>query len=95
MEDIDTCTYHVLISGRVQKIGFRSWIKHHAIQLFITGWVKNREDGAVEATLQGGVASIRTLIDLMHQGPPLASIAVVSEEQILDSPKYERFIVIQ
>ena len=88
-------TYHILISGMVQGIGFRSWTKRHAKRLRITGWVKNREDGAVEAMVQGQNTSTQVLLDLLHHGPPLAAITSVVSTQIVDVPQYEQFIVIQ
>jgi len=88
-------TYHVVVSGVVQGIGFRAWVKRHARRLLVTGWVKNREDGAVELVIQGKNETILSLIDLLHQGPPLAAVSSVVKEQMIEAPQYEHFIVIQ
>jgi len=88
-------TVHIIISGSVQGIGYRSWMKHQAKRLSLAGWVKNREDGAVESIVQGDSASIQQLIDRVHLGPPLASVSSVVEEQIVTDAKYDDFIVIQ
>lgn len=88
-------TYHVIVSGVVQGIGFRAWVKRHARRLLITGWVKNREDGAVELNIQGGKEAIHLLIDLLRQGPPLAAVSSVLKKKIVEAPQYEHFIVIQ
>lgn len=88
-------TVQIIISGVVQGIGFRSWIKRHAKQLSITGWVKNRADGAVELVVQGDTASVEQLLKLVHVGPPLAHVDNVSEEQVQNTPLYDDFIVIQ
>ena len=88
-------TVHLIISGSVQGIGFRKWMKHQAKRLSLVGWVKNREDGAVESVLQGDDASIQQLTMIVREGPPLAIVEGVSEEPIQDIVNYEDFIVIQ
>ena len=86
---------HLIISGVVQGIGFRNWVKRHAKRLSLVGWVKNREDGAVECVVQGDDASIQQLTMIVHEGPPLAVVEGVSEERIENTTNYEDFIVIQ
>ena len=49
-------TVHVLVHGRVQGVGFRAWIHHHAELHGLKGWVRNRRDGAVEAVMPQGRA---------------------------------------
>ena len=88
-------TVHLIISGVVQGIGFRKWMKHQAKRLSLAGWVKNREDGAVESVLQGDDASIQQLTMIVREGPPLAIVEGVLEERIQDIVTYEDFIVIQ
>ncbi len=88
-------TMHLIISGIVQGIGFRTWVKHQAKRLSLVGWVKNREDGAVECVVQGDNVSIQQLTMIVREGPPLAIVEGVSEEQIQDTAHYEDFIVIQ
>jgi acylphosphatase len=46
-----TIARHVVVRGRVQGVGFRAFVEHHAIQRGLTGWVRNRRDGSVEAVL--------------------------------------------
>ena len=88
-------TIHLIISGSVQGIGFRKWMKQQAKRLSLVGWVKNRDDGAVESVLQGDDASIQQLTMIVHEGPPLAIVEGVLEEQIYDARKYDDFIVVQ
>ena len=88
-------TSHIIISGGVQGIGFRKWIKRQAKQLSLVGWVKNRADGAVESIVQGDTARVEQLISLVHSGPPLASVSSVVASQIVTDSKYDDFIVIQ
>lgn len=67
-------TCHVLISGFVQGIGFRTFVKKHAVELGLTGWVKNTEDGKVEAVFVGPKAKIDNMIKLCRKGPFLAQV---------------------
>ena len=68
---------HVLISGRVQGVWFRSSTKQKAEQLGVTGWVRNTQDGRVEAIFEGEENSVKSLIEWCHHGPPLAKIEKV------------------
>lgn len=67
-------TCHVLISGFVQGIGFRAFVKKHARELGLTGWVANTQDGKVEAVLQGRTENIKKMILLCRKGPFLADV---------------------
>ncbi|WP_053365688.1 acylphosphatase [Bacillus sp. FJAT-27245] len=55
----------VIFSGRVQKVGFRLELFTLAKRLKLSGWVKNLEDGSVEAELQGEVSKVDFLIKSM------------------------------
>ena len=66
---------HVIISGRVQGVWFRGWTQKQASSLGLTGWVRNRRDGTVEAIFQGDAADIDAMLNACWQGPPAASVA--------------------
>ena len=68
-------TRHVIISGRVQGVWFRGWTKQQASSLGLTGWVRNRRDGTVEAIFQGDAEDIDAMLNACWQGPPAASVA--------------------
>ena len=55
--------------GRVQGVGFRYWARGEAEQVGISGWIRNRSDGTVEAELEGPVAAVEGMIDALHRGP--------------------------
>ena len=65
---------HLTITGRVQGVFFRNWMVEQAQALGVTGWVRNRADGSVEAQVAGGAAEVERLIALAHRGPPSARV---------------------
>jgi len=68
----------VVIEGRVQGVFFRDSTRQEAQRLGVTGWVRNRRDGSVEALLEGEEEKVRALIRWCEQGPPLAQVRRVS-----------------
>ena len=67
-------TQRLVISGRVQGVGFRDWMVAQAAALGIAGWVRNRQDGSVEATVHGDPAAIEELVRRVQRGPHLAAV---------------------
>jgi acylphosphatase len=65
---------HVRVTGRVQGVFFRAWTRDQAGQLGVSGWVRNCEDGSVEAHLQGEAEALEQLIERMRRGPPSARV---------------------
>ena len=53
---------------------FRESMRHEATQRGVSGWVRNRADGAVEAMLQGETSQVEALIDWARRGPPAAQV---------------------
>jgi acylphosphatase len=68
------------ISGRVQGVAYRAWAERQASLLFLSGWVRNRRDGSVEAVLSGPEEAVQEMIERCRRGPPLARVAAVSQE---------------
>ena len=65
---------HLIISGKVQGVGFRYWMQDLAIKKNISGWVKNKMSGDVEALIVGQEKEIQELIKLCEMGPSSAKI---------------------
>jgi len=65
---------HIYIKGRVQAVFYRIWMKGKAIEFGLTGWVRNLEDGRVEAVVEGEKEKIQELLKLIKIGPPLAKV---------------------
>jgi len=69
------------ITGRVQGVGFRWATQAAAERLGITGWVRNAEDGAVEAVAEGDADSIVQFVAWCRSGPPGARVDELHERQ--------------
>ncbi|RDJ23154.1 acylphosphatase [Bosea caraganae] len=65
---------HLIISGRVQGVGYRQWLCGRALAAGVTGWVRNRADGTVEAVLCGPAESVEALVAAAMAGPPGARV---------------------
>ena len=75
-------TKHLIITGRVQGVGFRFYMERKARALGVTGWVRNRRDGSVEAVVQGTTGAVEAMIAWARRGPPSA---VVAEVRVTDA----------
>lgn len=65
---------HLVIHGVVQGVGFRYSMYYAAQRLGVTGWVRNRRDGAVEAIAQGTPAQLESFIEWARKGPAGAHV---------------------
>lgn len=65
---------HVIVSGRVQGVGFRYHARSVAERLELAGWVRNRFDGTVEAEAEGGEESVEEFLTWLIDGPPGAHV---------------------
>jgi len=67
-------TRHLSIHGRVQGIGFRWSLSAQAKALGLSGWVRNRRDGSVEALIHGDAEAVEALTAWAYRGPPGARV---------------------
>jgi acylphosphatase len=79
-------TVHVSISGRVQGVGFRDWVAGEAHARALSGWVRNRRDGSVEAVFAGDEEAVLAMITACRQGPPMAGVDDVVTEEAVETP---------
>jgi len=75
-------TYKILISGTVQGIFFRGFIKEKADELNLKGFVRNLDDGRVEAVVEGKDENVNKMIELCKIGPKHAKVDKVETEEI-------------
>lgn len=69
-----TLAVHLVIHGRVQGVSYRAWTAREAAALSLTGWVRNRREGTVEALICGDEAAVTTLQQKCARGPIAAKV---------------------
>lgn len=62
------------VSGRVQGVGFRYFVRQQAQTYGVSGYANNLRDGSVEFLLQGEVSKVQSVLDQIHKGPPASSV---------------------
>ena len=70
------------IHGRVQGVGYRESLRWEADRLGVTGWVRNRRDGTVEAAIDGSPEAMQALLDWCRAGPPAARVTALEVSEI-------------
>ena len=83
----------LLISGRVQGVGFRYFIEARASAEGVHGWVRNLPDGRVEALIEGDEESVDRVEAAARRGPPGAEVDDVSAEMIAPSGRATGFSI--
>lgn len=76
---------HLRITGRVQGVGYRASFAAQAQAMKLAGWVRNRQDGSVEAMVRGSPESLRDITEWAHRGPANAAVREVSVAEVDDS----------
>ena len=84
---------HAVISGKVQGVGYRDFVRESAESLRLYGWVKNKEDDTVELLAQGYPDRLRELAELLQEGSVLAKVTGVATEFRTPRVLYEDFSV--
>ncbi len=67
-------TLLLVVHGRVQGVFFRDSMRREAQRLAVSGWVRNRSDGTVEAVVQGEAAAVDAIVRWAHHGPEHARV---------------------
>jgi acylphosphatase len=65
---------HIVVSGQVQGVFFRDSLRQRAEAAGVTGWVRNRSDGRVEAVIQGAAHAVEQVIEFSRHGPDQARV---------------------
>ncbi|HUD09241.1 MAG TPA: acylphosphatase [Patescibacteria group bacterium] len=87
-------TARIFISGSVQGIGFRYFVKSNARRLKLTGWVKNTDDGRVEVLAQGSKENLEKLVKFCEKGPFLAEVKSVIVDWEEEMEKFQSFEIL-
>lgn len=83
---------HLKINGRVQGVWYRKSFSDEALKNRLVGWVRNCEDGSVEAIIQGEDSSLKKQIEWARKGPPLAKVEmleVLDDESGMEFARFE------
>ena len=83
---------HAFVSGRVQGVYFRATTRETARERGVDGWVRNLEDGRVEAVFEGPRHDVEAMVEWCHEGSPRARVEDVEVEYV-DSEGLEGFEV--
>jgi acylphosphatase len=84
----------LVIHGRVQGVGFRYFVVRRAAALGLSGWVRNRSDGAVEVEAEGPRAALETLLAALRRGPTAARVTEVDESWSEGETRHRGFRVL-
>ena len=83
-------TKKIRIEGRVQGVWYRGWTVDQARTRGLSGWVRNRTDGSVEAIFSGPDTIVNEMVGLCWQGPFSVKVSAVTEE-IVTTPVWDGF----
>jgi acylphosphatase len=82
---------HVVVHGQVQGVAYRITLRHEAGQRQVKGWVRNREDGSVEAVLQGEHDAVERVISWARTGPSGANVRKVDVDWVPPDATWQDF----
>jgi acylphosphatase len=73
---------HLIVSGRVQGVGFRYFVREKANSLGIKGWVRNKGNGDVEILAEGEKETLAIFIEAVRNGPTFANVEELIEDRL-------------
>jgi DNA ligase D-like protein (predicted 3'-phosphoesterase) len=82
VEQADRAAMRVVISGRVQGVGFREAVRRRALEIGVMGWVRNADHGGVLIHAEGPEPALEELIAFLREGPPAAEVGEVATENV-------------
>jgi acylphosphatase len=85
---------HLKVSGLVQSVGYRMFIHRAALELGLSGWVRNMPDGSVEIEAQGPEEKVAELIRLAGRGPSRARVSSLQGHELTPSQEGTGFAVL-
>lgn len=90
-----TRTVSVIIMGRVQGVSYRAWTQAEAGARGLSGFVRNQDDGSVEALFSGPAEVVDQMVALCRSGPPSARVSDISVREGGDPPDTSQFEVLR
>jgi len=89
----ETRAFRIRLSGRVQGVGFRWFVRRAAQELGLTGRVRNLSDGRVEVEAAGEPERLGALRARLRQGPPGSRVTGLDEEELSSVPAWDGFSI--
>jgi len=84
---------NVIIHGRVQGVSFRYYTRDRALELGVTGWVRNLPDGSVEGLFEGHDSAVQALVEWCRCGPPAARVDSIDVREAEYSGEFANFTI--
>jgi len=84
---------HIIVSGKVQGVGYRWFVAQKALDFSITGWVRNLSNGEVEIIAHGTKPDIGTFIDYVKTGPSLSRVISVEVNDFISESCPDAFSI--
>ena len=84
---------NVRIDGRVQGVAFREYTRRNAVRFGIAGWVRNTNDGSVEALIQGDDEALQAMLAWFNSGSPFSQVVSVSWHEVATSESFADFSI--
>jgi acylphosphatase len=84
---------HAVVEGRVQGVGFRYFVEEQAIQLGLTGWVRNRWEGTVETVAESDRQKLEAFLAVLRRGPRSSFVTDVRVEWMPYTGEFNHFSI--
>jgi acylphosphatase len=86
-------SFEIVVTGRVQGVGYRHFAHQTALNLGINGWVRNQPDDSVLIIAQADPEVIDTFIDFLYLGPTRSRVVQISKSKINTMPIFDTFSI--
>lgn len=83
----------VIVHGLVQGVSFRHYTRRRALELGVTGWVRNLPDGTVEGLLEGDSSAVQALVEWCRSGPDAAQVDRLDIRDGVYTGEFETFTI--
>lgn len=84
----------LIIHGKVQGVGYRRWFEKQALELELTGYVKNLAGGEVEAIIVGTENQLHTIIERSYMGPSRAEVSKIIQIELEQASEFIAFTIL-
>ncbi len=85
---------HCVVTGRVQRVGYRDFVEQYAREHGFYGWIQNKSDEGVEIVLQGTPEELKECIVMLNQGSLLSNVESLSVDWRTPDKQYDEFKVL-